>query len=36
MSRLSSITGSSPTTKPDDLPAFCAKMLEEFGEATRR
>lgn len=22
--------------KPDDLPAFCAKMIEEFGEARRR
>ncbi len=22
--------------KPDDLPAFCAKMLEEFGEAKQR
>jgi protease I len=22
--------------KPDDLPAFCEKMLEQFGEARRR
>jgi putative intracellular protease/amidase len=22
--------------KPDDLPAFCRKMLEEFGEAQQR
>jgi protease I len=22
--------------KPDDLPAFCAKMLEEFGDGRRR
>jgi putative intracellular protease/amidase len=22
--------------KPDDLPAFCAKMLEEFSDARRR